>query len=66
LAWLAAANIAARLRSTSSSVVAQDETLMRIAVRPCHTVVPHQQVPSACTAAATRRVAAASPNETST
>jgi hypothetical protein len=32
--------------STSSSVVAQDETLMRMAVRPCHTVPPHQQVPS--------------------
>jgi hypothetical protein len=38
--------MAARLRSTSGSVVAQDETLMRIAVLPCQTVPPHQQVPS--------------------
>ena len=58
--------IAARLCSTSCSVVAQDETLMRIAVRPCHTVPPHQQVPSACSAAITRRVAASSPKRTST
>ncbi len=42
--------MAASERSTSSSVVAHDETLMRIAARPCHTVPPHQQVPSACTA----------------
>jgi hypothetical protein len=38
--------MAAMLRSTSSSVVAQLETLMRIAVWPCHWVAPHQQVPS--------------------
>src|SRR5271157_465837 len=38
--------IASRLRSTSASVVAQEETLMRMAERPCHTVPPHQQVPS--------------------
>ena len=38
--------MAARLRSTSASVVAQEETLMRIAVCPCQTVGPHQQVPS--------------------
>jgi hypothetical protein len=38
--------IAARLRSTSSSVVAQQDTLMRMAARPCHSVPPHQQVPS--------------------
>ena len=38
--------IAATLRSTSASVVAQQETLMRMAVRPCQTVTPHQQVPS--------------------
>ena len=48
------AAIAARLRSTSSSVVAHDDTLMRIAVRPCQTVPPHQHVPSACTPATTR------------
>ena len=38
--------IASRLCSTSAAVVAQDETLMRIAVLPCQTVPPHQQVPS--------------------
>ena len=58
--------MASRLRSTSSSVVAQDDTLMRIAVRPCQTVMPHQHVPSACTPATTRCVSAGSPNETST
>ena len=42
------------------------ETLMRMAVRPCQTVPPHQQVPSAWSAAITRCVAAGSPNETST
>ena len=56
----------ARLRSTSSSVVAHEDTLMRIAVRPCQTVPPHQHVPSACTPAMTRCVSAGSPNETST
>src|SRR5487761_1938704 len=58
--------IAARLRSTSSSVVAQFDTLMRIAVRPCHSVPPHQQVPSRCTSAMTRFVFSASPKETIT
>jgi hypothetical protein len=38
--------IAAALFSTSSRVVCQDETLIRIASRPCQTVPPHQQVPS--------------------
>ena len=38
--------IASRLRSTSSLVVAQLETLIRIAAWPCHWVPPHQQVPS--------------------
>ena len=33
--WSATRRIASMLRSTSSSVVAHDETLMRIAVRPC-------------------------------
>ena len=50
----AARSIAARLSSTSSSVVAHDETLMRMAVWPCQTVPPHQQVPSAWIAAITR------------
>jgi len=39
---------ASKLLSTSSSVVAHDDTLMRMAARPCQTVPPHQQVPSAC------------------
>jgi len=39
--------IAATLRSTSSSVVAQQETEIRIAVCPCQIVPAHQQVPSA-------------------
>ena len=39
-------SMASKLRSTSASVVAQDDTLIRIAVRPCQTVTPHQQVPS--------------------
>src|SRR5882724_3311802 len=38
--------MASRLRSTSASVVAQEETLIRIAVLPRQTVAPHQQVPS--------------------
>jgi hypothetical protein len=38
--------MAATLRSTSPSVVDQQETLMRMAMRPCQTVTPHQQVPS--------------------
>ena len=32
--------------SLSSWVVAQEETLMRMAVCPCHSVPPHQQAPS--------------------
>src|SRR5207244_7102527 len=58
--------IAARLRSTSSSVVAQLETLIRIAVLPCHWVPPNQQVPSSCTPAMIRRVSSALPKPTST
>jgi hypothetical protein len=46
--------IASTLASTSASVVAQLDTLIRIAVRPCQTVPPHQQVPSAWSAAITR------------
>ena len=38
--------MAARLRSMSSSVVAQQETLIRIEVLPLQSVPPHQQVPS--------------------
>ena len=40
----AMANTASRLRDTSASVVAHDDTLMRIALRPFHTVAPHQHV----------------------
>ena len=39
---------------------------MRIAGRPCQTVVPHQQVPSAWIASITRRLRAASPTLTIT
>src|SRR5580704_9012782 len=59
-------SIAAILSSTSSSVVAHEETLMRIAARPCHTVPPHQHVPSFCKAAITARVLSSPPNDTST
>src|SRR5207237_465100 len=52
--------------STSSSVVAHEEPLMRIAGRPCHSVPPHQQAPSDCTFAITARVTAGAPNDTST
>lgn len=43
---LAADVIAAALRSMSASVLAQQEMLIRIAARPCHSVPPHQHVPS--------------------
>ena len=39
-------SIAEMLTPISASRVAHDETLIRIAVRPCQTVPPHQQVPS--------------------
>ena len=54
------------LCATSASVVAHDETLMRIAMFPCHEVPPHQHVPSCWIAAITRRVTSGAPNETST
>src|ERR1700694_1379391 len=60
----AARKIASRLRSTSDSVVAHEETLMRMATWFCHTVPPHQQVPSCCTRSMTRRVCVASPQDT--
>jgi hypothetical protein len=65
-ALAATRQIAARLRSTSSALLAHDVTLIRIAARPCHAVPPHQLVPAACTAAITRRVRASSPNATTT
>ena len=58
--------IASTLRSTSASVVAQEETLMRMAARPCHSVGPHQQVPSSCMPAITRPVVSGEPKDTST
>ena len=58
-------NIAARLRSTSSSVVAHEETLIRMAARPCHTVPPHQQVPSSWIELITFLVFSSFPKETS-
>ena len=61
---LAMRKIASRLFSTSCSVVAQELTLMRIAVLPCHSVPPIQQVPSSWMAAITRRVASGLPNDT--
>lgn len=66
LAAFAILIIAATLRSTSSSVVAQHDTEMRMALCPCHSVPPHQQVPSDWMAAITRRVSSALPKETST
>ena len=38
--------MASALRSTSASVVAHEMTEIRMAVRPCHTVMPAQHVPS--------------------
>jgi hypothetical protein len=43
----AAFPIASRLMSTSVSVLAQLDTLILIAVRPCQTVASHQQTPTA-------------------
>ena len=45
-----------RTTSASASVVDQFETEIRIAAIPCHVVPPSQHVPSAWTAAITRRV----------
>ena len=51
-----------------SGVIAEvmGDTLTRIAVWPCHTVPPHQQVPSSWIPLMTRLVVAASPKDTST
>jgi len=54
--------MAAALRSTSASVVAHEQTLIRIAVCPCQTVPPHQHVPSAWIASMTLCVVSAGPN----
>jgi K+ transporter len=58
--------MALRLRSTSSAVVAQELTLIRIAVRPFHSVMPHQQVHSASISSMKQRVRLASPKRTIT
>src|SRR5207247_9810751 len=55
--------IASILAATSSSVVAHDDTLTRIAVRPCHSVPPHQHTPSRWMRSITARVNAGGPNE---
>jgi hypothetical protein len=47
-------------------VVAHEDTLMRMAVCPCHTVPPTQHVPSAWIAERTCRVVSESPNDTRT
>ncbi len=39
---------------------------MRMAARPCHSVGPHQQVPSSCMPAITRPVVSGEPKDTST
>jgi hypothetical protein len=43
----ALASMLSKLRATSESVVAQEDTLIRMALRPFHSVAPHQHVPSA-------------------
>src|ERR1700733_3924375 len=58
--------IAAMLISTSSSVVAQEQTLIRIATCPLRCVELHQQVPSSWMALTHSAVSASLPNETST
>ena len=62
----AARSIESRLRSTSSSVVAQPLTLIRMAIRPCHRVGPHQHVPSRCSSSIARSVTSVSPKATRT
>src|ERR1700733_3948319 len=47
LTWAAMSSIASRLVETSALVVAQEDTLMRMARRPFHRVPPHQHLPSA-------------------
>jgi len=48
--------MASKLLSISRSVVAHEERLILIALRPCHTVPPQQQVPSCWIAAIIWRV----------
>src|SRR5262249_2237438 len=62
----AAARTAAAERSTSSRVVRQFETEMRIACSPCQSVPPSQQVPSSCTRRITSAVRSPSSKRTST
>jgi hypothetical protein len=53
-------------RSMSSSAVAQELTLMRMAARPFQVVPPHQQTPASWTAAITRLVRSSPPKATTT
>jgi hypothetical protein len=53
---LAARTMASTDRSTSSAVVDQLQTEIRIAAFPCQVVPPSQQVPSSCTAFTVARV----------
>jgi hypothetical protein len=50
----------------STSVVAQELTLMRIAARPRQVVPPHQHVPLSWTKSMTRLVLSSSPKATTT
>src|SRR5262245_22626222 len=58
--------IAVRLRSTSDSAVAHEETLIRIAFLPFHTVPPHQHVPSSWISRMTLSVTESCPKESIT
>src|SRR5258707_1027482 len=65
-ATTAASRIAEAERSTSSAVVLQFETDIRIACSPFHSVPLSQQTPPSCTRAIVSRVRSPSPNRTST
>jgi hypothetical protein len=58
--------MASALCLMSSAVVAQPQTLIRMAGRCCHTVGPHQQVPSRWTAAMRASVCSSVAARTST
>ena len=53
---LAIASIARNAASTLASVVAHDETLIRMTVRACHLLTPRQHVPSRWMASITSSV----------
>ena len=60
------ARMAARLASTSAAVVAHDDTLMRMAGRPCQSVPPQPARAVGLHRPRSRRVVSSSPNDTST